>query len=678
MGFVKNEPRPNESRHSVSSYRALFGFGGISLHLWFFILLPFTWERVQQETFFVVHQTTIVSLMAGFLFLHAALCTAFLPFLLVSRYLLKINRHRIAHGLYLFPGLIYFSLIIAKWITNAEYLVLVATIFYALFLFFATKDFGFYQTYKSDVLPIGLAVSVLTVGVLANTRLPLYQWKSETMVSSTSEQNSSNLIWIVFDELGLNSLLQSDGSINSDAYPGFSELAQSSTWYSNTVTAHTWTVRSVPAIFTGTDTSTPTNMPPPWLEQIEGTSLITGYSDMGLPMCSAEFCVSSTQLNATDFGTYIRDISIVIGHKFLPGVLATHLPPLGTSWARFGIRTNRSNTAEWWTNDLKERATSQQPFVSLTHSLLTHHPWIRDDDGEAFISPQINYSSTNFIPATCDDSIEFTRFMCTNEIMALNKRLYGMNARSADVVIQNVLRLLRESGAFDNTMIIVTADHGFAISTGKDGRRIAPSDPHWQDLVKVPLFVKFPHQTSSSVVSETKRTTQILASVLNELHLDTPTGIDPGLQHTFSDFRVDDNPQNVDFDAVAPWHSDGGGLADAENKDFPFAIGPLSPVIGRDISSIQGKVVELNDARVIYDNYRAEPSQIDQQYRMLIGGEFSYQPCSNGNLALVQDRLIVGTAHSFPSFSKSGMFKFWGVAQSSRQLKQPTVYCVIP
>jgi arylsulfatase A-like enzyme len=63
-----------------------------------------------------------------------------------------------------------------------------------------------------------------------------------------------------------------------------------------------------------------------------------------------------------------------------------------------------------------------------------------------------------------------------------------------DSEIANLLNYLRESGLYDNTLIVITSDHGEAF--GEHNRLEHAADSVYQDQLHVPLLIKYPRQTA--------------------------------------------------------------------------------------------------------------------------------------------------------------------------------------
>src|SRR4051812_42663833 len=59
------------------------------------------------------------------------------------------------------------------------------------------------------------------------------------------------IVVIVFDALPESMLMKPGGGIDRERFPGFAELARTSTWYRNATTVHDSTVKSIPAMLDG-------------------------------------------------------------------------------------------------------------------------------------------------------------------------------------------------------------------------------------------------------------------------------------------------------------------------------------------------------------------------------------------------------------------------------------------
>ncbi len=79
-----------------------------------------------------------------------------------------------------------------------------------------------------------------------------------------------------------------------------------------------------------------------------------------------------------------------------------------------------------------------------------------------------------------------------------------------DKNVEKVVQHLQETGRFENTLLILTSDHG---SNGKAHKRI-------------PLIMRFPHQRYKGRVTRNIQTLDIVATILNYLGVEVPDWMD--------------------------------------------------------------------------------------------------------------------------------------------------------
>ena len=78
----------------------------------------------------------------------------------------------------------------------------------------------------------------------------------------------------------------------------------------------------------------------------------------------------------------------------------------------------------------------------------------------------------------------------TDELKSLERRLYANAAVDFDRQLGELIAALKASGSYDDTTIIVTADHG-ATMTERADRRVGDTlEQRWSEVAHVPLMVK--------------------------------------------------------------------------------------------------------------------------------------------------------------------------------------------
>jgi arylsulfatase A-like enzyme len=81
---------------------------------------------------------------------------------------------------------------------------------------------------------------------------------------------------------------------------------------------------------------------------------------------------------------------------------------------------------------------------------------------------------------------------------------------------------LKERGLYDNSLLIVTSDHGEAFG---DKALLGHALAVYQDEIRVPLLIKYPHAVSGQIVNEPVSLVDLLPTVLDALGYEPPPGI---------------------------------------------------------------------------------------------------------------------------------------------------------
>jgi arylsulfatase A-like enzyme len=82
-----------------------------------------------------------------------------------------------------------------------------------------------------------------------------------------------------------------------------------------------------------------------------------------------------------------------------------------------------------------------------------------------------------------------------------------------DAEIANLLNYLRQSGLYDNTLIVITSDHGEAF--GEHGRLEHAVNSVYQDQIHVPLLIKYPRETAPERSSILNSQVDLMPTILS-------------------------------------------------------------------------------------------------------------------------------------------------------------------
>jgi choline-sulfatase len=157
--------------------------------------------------------------------------------------------------------------------------------------------------------------------------------------------------------------------------------------------------------------------------------------------------------------------------------------------------------------------------------------------------------------------------------------LYDGEIAYADSALANFLTYLKKLGRYDNSLIVVVGDHGEGLGEHHE-------DTHgiflYDSTIHVPLIVKLPsHSNAAKVVDAQVRTTDILPTVLDLLHVVAP--------------------EKLDGESLKPYF--GGSESEPRTAfgetDYPLRFGwaPLRSVRAEGFKFIEAPKPELYDLR---------------------------------------------------------------------------------
>lgn len=341
-------------------------------------------------------------------------------------------------------------------------------------------------------------------------------------------RNETPVVMVIFDEFSLGTMMRPDGSLNASLFPGFADLASTATWYPEAKSLAPWTNMSVPSIDSG---KLPDTKKVPaaaaWPHTIftmfgDGAGQVSAHEST-TALCPESICGHESRLV---WNRIFADSWSVVGNSVLPsGLAARFFSSLGDTWVGFaaedaplGSRDDLTATEfkKLWQKEFagsNDPAVIAEEFVSAVadlgagdldyvHLNLPHLPLkflpsgIRYSGGEDWVSK-------NYVDLGADPWGQVT----------LRQRLL-LQSMEADSVLTRILDSLRASGRFDEAMVIVTSDHGITLEPGAQRRstkRITANTT--DDVMAVPLFVKYPGQTSPVIDRRDARSIDITPTV---------------------------------------------------------------------------------------------------------------------------------------------------------------------
>lgn len=414
------------------------------------------------------------------------------------------------------------------------------------------------------------------------------------------------VVMVVLDELPTVSLLRADGELDAVRYPSFARLAADGTWYRNATTVHEWTTGSVPAMLTG---RLPSGLPllldhPDNLFTLLGGSYDMRVLESQTHLCPPDLCEEDRESLPERVGSLFSDLSIVYGHIALPEETASHLPDISGAWKDFGRGSGPAALLQQGPSQpgnrpaaYTERDAEVQQFVaalgpagrptlSFLHVLVPHHPWEYLPNGKVYAS------DLGFQPGIVDE-----RWAGDPELAIQAQQRHLLQVGYVDLALGRILDRLEETGRYDESLLVVVADHGIGFRPGGERRRIHAGN--MEEIAFVPLLIKAPGQTAGRTVDDHVRTIDILPTIADALGVEVPWETDgrsvlEGVTGEEPDIVVDTYSGEIvtgDVDEVVARRD--RLLARqidlfGEGDDLPglFGIGPRPELLGREVGDL--------------------------------------------------------------------------------------------
>lgn len=380
-----------------------------------------------------------------------------------------------------------------------------------------------------------LAVPVLVfmfVGTSATARLI---WDDpEAVTPDVAVGNPAHVVMIQLDEMPLASIMETDGTINGALFPGFARLAKEGTWYRNALSDSIATTQSVPAILTGRhgeQGQSPSHVDhPDNLFTLLGDSYEMHVIEWVAELCPEETCPDYAGRAPARFSSLLKDVGVVYGHLTLPGDIRESLPSIDNAWKGFLGQEDASSgpgvvveglpvppgedRADWidWVQRLVNGIDDDAgPTVSYAHLRAPHVPWETNPSGTHYERPE-EYTEVNGVEGD-------GRWGPDPEpaLLGFQRHLYQIGF--LDRMLSRLLDHLDDTGTWDDTLVVVVADHGASFVPGEHRRW--PYDDNRDDLYRVPLFIKYPGQSTGGVVDLPAFGIDLLPTIVDALDVDT-------------------------------------------------------------------------------------------------------------------------------------------------------------
>lgn len=423
-------------------------------------------------------------------------------------------------------------------------------------------------------------------------------------------RNETPVVMVIFDEFSLGTMVTPDGSLNSSLFPGFAGLATTATWYPEAKSSVPWTHLAVPSLVSGTLPDTKkVPVASSWPRTIftmfgNGPGQVSAHEST-TALCLESICGVKSRL---EWGRVFGDSWSVVGNSMLPnGLAARFFSSLGNTWVGLdsedvALGSRDDLTANEFGKLWKETlGGSDDPAVvadeivlgvadlggsdlDYAHLSLPHAPY-------QFLPGGIRYNGASHPEWFSDNWTDLGADPWGQ--VSLRQRLL-LQSMDADSILTRILDSLRASGKFDEAMVIVTSDHGITLEPGAQRRSVKRITADTiDDVMAVPLFVKYPRQKSPAIDRRDARLIDLLPTVAGVVEAELPGDwkfdgsslLDPAVTGRPLWWFASEGDVLAPPDPARTASRNWSWLGATAMETNPYAIGPFAGLMGQSLTT---------------------------------------------------------------------------------------------
>ncbi|MFZ4486892.1 MAG: sulfatase-like hydrolase/transferase [Candidatus Nanopelagicales bacterium] len=440
------------------------------------------------------------------------------------------------------------------------------------------------------------AVAPLVLSVFAGSAAA-----AATPLAFAPDSQRPSIMWIVSDELQYPLVFDQAGKIRPE-FPNLQALQADSTTYTHAYSAANYTDYAVPSMLTGISDIAAEG--PERMQEVRANigivpSLASEYSVvMESPIyrfeCDTTDCASVGSAKdsnvVSQYLGFAADTAAIAGRTALSRPFSDAFPSLDGKWRdfwsggdEFGDNAEGNSVSKAIAGLRRaEQAAPSAPTFSFWHTIRTHAPWNVDREGrEIYPSRLPIVDDAHMVGSNKAGTYS------TPELQSIERRLYANSAIDFDRQLGQLIAELKTTGRYDNTIIVLTADHGATMTVEADRRVGDTLEQRWAEVAHVPLMVKDPNQVEPATVVAPRSTGQIARTVLIAAGATAPPelALSPDLSNDLPGGPVF---ATVGGGVMTPWVYEGIAEPDPwlpedltpPSPDHPFAIGIDQALLG--------------------------------------------------------------------------------------------------
>ncbi len=337
--------------------------------------------------------------------------------------------------------------------------ILAAIVGLAIWLFRGLMLFFYYMS------PVAIAMTVIVPFQMPTSGdINIPEVYGQEVTRETQSESQPAVFVLVFDELGYD-VLQKDGKLDAESFPNIAALAQDGVWFTNATSNYFWSKDSVPTII---------NPVMPLAEDFDIRLYaqylfveVRYFKDCGNTIT----CRGITYLTANDQLRGAGNLALRAFYEAIPRpVEAAISRPMGWLLDRIGwpyptvegggglTRSKRQFSV--YLDDIKGREALGR--IHVLHLLLPHRPFIFNGEGDAVSTPSPVWGEETF------------------------QERYREQVMFVDRLVGQLISKLKSEDIYDDSVIVVTGDHGPRPFTP------SPESPPDEFTPHVPLVIRAP------------------------------------------------------------------------------------------------------------------------------------------------------------------------------------------
>ncbi|HYH62318.1 MAG TPA: sulfatase-like hydrolase/transferase, partial [Solirubrobacterales bacterium] len=328
---------------------------------------------------------------------------------------------------------------------------------------------------------------------------------------ATLEGVETPVVMVVFDELPGHALMDAKGRLDAERFPNFAALGEDANWYPNASTSRSDTELAVPTVATGIDApldslGTAADHPRS-IFTLLGPSYEMHVSEPWTNLCPDELCDGSTE--STDeggLGDLLSTIPQILGYVSVPDAKRLGIPSPRESGA-----LSRPGQVKTFTEEIEP---ADGPVLHYLHVLLPHKAWRYLPSGARYSDTVGSDAELGGLEAWDDDEWP---------VLQAEQR-FLLQLQFTDRLLGGLFDELRADGLYDESLIVVTADHGVSFRAGEERRDATEANAG--DILSVPLFVKLPEQDKAKVDDAPAQTVDVVPTIADAIGAELPWEVD--------------------------------------------------------------------------------------------------------------------------------------------------------